>query len=124
MNHHERYRPETNLPANLANKIAYRAESEGAGHAASEWMQYMKIGAEYAVELREFEVRRRLDDGQLAECPLCNSLDIGGACHTVNCYQCGLQITKDGPLQNAIDAWNTRNGKLLPELDAVGDNDA
>ena len=58
-------------------------------------------------------VKRRIDDGNLAECPMCKSLDIGGAYDTVNCYGCGLQITKPPPLQNAINAWNTRNGKSL-----------
>jgi len=59
-------------------------------------------------------VERRGDDGNLAECPLCKSLDIGGAHDTVNCYGCGLQITKPRPLQNAIDAWNMREGQPLP----------
>jgi len=58
-------------------------------------------------------INRRADFGQLAECPMCGSLDIGGAHDTVNCYRCGLQITKPAPLQNAIDAWNTRSGKAL-----------
>jgi len=57
--------------------------------------------------------KRRTDDGNLAECPLCGSLDIGGAQDTVSCYGCGLQITKPRPLQNAIDAWNMRGGKSL-----------
>jgi len=59
------------------------------------------------------KVKRRGDDGHLAECPLCGSLDIGGAHDTVNCYGCGLQITKPRPLQNAIDAWNMRGGEPL-----------
>jgi len=58
-------------------------------------------------------VKRRTDGGHLAECPMCGSLDIGGATDTVNCYGCGLQITKPRPLQNAVDAWNTRGGKSL-----------
>ena len=59
------------------------------------------------------EIKRRTDEGLLAECPMCNSLDIGGAINTVNCYGCGLEIRKPAPLQNAIDAWNTRNGIQL-----------
>ncbi|RGP57045.1 hypothetical protein [Pseudomonas abyssi] len=47
-------------------------------------------------------------DGSLAECPCCGSLDVGGASDTVNCYGCGLTIKKPRPLQNAVDAWNTR----------------
>ncbi len=60
------------------------------------------------------EVRRRIDSGYLAECPMCASLDIGGANITVSCHKCGLTIARPGPLQNAIDAWNTRGGKPLP----------
>jgi len=60
-------------------------------------------------------VRRRTDAGHLAECPMCGSLDIGGATDTVNCYGCGLQITKPKPLQNAVDAWNMRGGKSLDD---------
>lgn len=55
----------------------------------------------------EHGVKRRTDDRNLAECPLCGSLDVGGAHGTVSCYGCGLQITMPAPLQNAIDAWNT-----------------
>lgn len=51
---------------------------------------------------------RYTSDGELAECPCCGSLDVGGAHDTVNCYGCGLQITKPRPLQNAVDAWNKR----------------
>lgn len=51
---------------------------------------------------------RYTSDGALAECPCCGSLDVGGAHDTVNCYGCGLQITKPRPLQNAVDAWNKR----------------
>lgn len=51
---------------------------------------------------------RYTSDGELAECPCCGSLDVGGAHDTVNCYSCGLQITKPRPLQNAADAWNKR----------------
>jgi len=61
------------------------------------------------------KVKRRTDEGLLAECPLCGSLDIGGATDTVNCYGCGLQITKPRPLQNAMDAWNMRGGKSLKD---------
>lgn len=58
-------------------------------------------------------VRRRVDEGHIAECPLCGSLDVGGAHDNVHCYGCGLNITKEPPLQNAIDAWNMRGGKSL-----------
>ena len=51
---------------------------------------------------------RYTNDGELAECPCCGSLDVGGAHDTVNCYGCGLQITKPRPLKNAADAWNKR----------------
>lgn len=51
-------------------------------------------------------------DGALAECPCCGSLDVGGAGQTVHCQHCGLQLHKEGPLQNAIDAWNTRAGAV------------
>lgn len=51
---------------------------------------------------------RYTNDGALAECPCCGSLDVGGAHHTVHCYRCGLKIEKPGPLQNACDAWNKR----------------
>lgn len=51
---------------------------------------------------------RYTSDGALAECPCCGSLDVGGAHDTVNCYGCGLTVTKPRPLQNAIDAWNAR----------------
>lgn len=57
--------------------------------------------------------KRRVDEGKLAECPLCGSLDIGGAHDTVHCYGCGLKITKGKPLQNAINAWNMRGGVSL-----------
>ncbi|WGK60559.1 hypothetical protein QAO71_10685 [Halopseudomonas sp. SMJS2] len=50
-------------------------------------------------------------DGALAECPCCGSLDVGGAHDTVHCQSCGLTVTKPGPLQNAIDAWNTRTSR-------------
>lgn len=51
---------------------------------------------------------RYTNDGELAECPCCGSLDVGGANGTVSCYSCELQITKPRPLQNAADAWNKR----------------
>lgn len=51
-------------------------------------------------------------DGALAECPCCGSLDVGGAHSTVHCYRCGLSITKEGPLANAIAAWNLRGAPL------------
>jgi len=59
------------------------------------------------------DIRRRIDSGKLAECPMCASLDIGGSMGIVSCYGCGLSIKKEAPLQNAVDAWNTRNGKPL-----------
>lgn len=59
------------------------------------------------------EARRRIDEGCLAECPMCASLDIGGAYNNVRCYGCGLSITKFS-LAEAIAAWNTRGGKPLP----------
>lgn len=68
--------------------------------------------------IKEFmsRARRRTDSGKLAECPMCGSLDIGGASNTVSCYGCGLSIKKPAPLQNAIDAWNTRGGVKLKQL--------
>lgn len=62
-------------------------------------------------------VRRRTDDGRLAECPLCGSLDIGASMGSVYCYGCGLSIDRPFPLKNAIDAWNMRGGKSLDELE-------
>jgi len=59
------------------------------------------------------EIKRRIDGGRLAECPMCGSLDIGGATNIVHCYKCDLSISKPRPLQNAIDAWNTRGGVML-----------
>lgn len=53
-------------------------------------------------------VLRYTSDGALAECPCCASLDVGGAHNTVHCYTCDLSISRTGPLQNAIDAWNRR----------------
>ena len=53
------------------------------------------------------------NDGTLAECPCCGSLDVGGATNKVYCYKCGLTITEPAPLQNACNAWNTRGGYLL-----------
>lgn len=61
---------------------------------------------------------RYTSDGELAECPCCGSLDVGGAHDTVNCYGCGLQITKPRPLQNAADAWNTRTVRAAPVVSA------
>lgn len=54
---------------------------------------------------------RYTNDGALAECPCCGSLDVGGAHDTVHCYSCDLTVTKPRPLQNAIAAWNTRAGR-------------
>src|SRR5690606_31538762 len=63
----------------------------------------------FALE-QQREPLRYTADGKLAECPCCGSLDVGGAHDTVNCYVCGLTVTKPAPLQNAHDAWNTRSG--------------
>ncbi len=60
------------------------------------------------------------NDGALAECPCCGSLDVGGAHDTVHCYKCGLTIKKPPPLKNACDAWNKRayaNAKRLPMVE-------
>ena len=58
---------------------------------------------------------RYTNDGSLAECPCCGSLDVGGAHDTVFCHRCGLTVTKPRPLQNAIDAWNMRAGCKQPD---------
>src|SRR5690554_2378379 len=60
------------------------------------------------------EPLRYTNDGALAECPCCGSVDVGGAHDTVSCYNCDLTVTKPRPLQNAIDAWNTRTGRTHP----------
>lgn len=60
------------------------------------------------------EPLRYTHDGALAQCPCCGSLDAGGAHDTVSCYSCDLTVTKPRPLQNAIDAWNTRTGRTHP----------
>ncbi len=66
---------------------------------------------------------RYTNDGALAECPCCGSLDVGGAHDTVHCYRCGLTVTKPRPLHNAIAAWNARTGRVQaapqPEQSAV-----
>lgn len=74
---------------------------------------------------------RYTNDGELAECPCCGSLDVGGANGTVSCYGCDLQITKPRPLQNAAEAWNKRSalkvqpsGLVLPERRGESDNPA
>lgn len=67
---------------------------------------------------------RYTNDGSLAECPCCGSLDVGGAHDTVHCYRCGLTVTKPRPLKNAIDAWNMRTGKQTapqPEQSGLAD---
>lgn len=91
-------------------KTVIKVKTEAGAH----WDYSFLAGTDvsYVVSLLQ-PVKRREDDDRLAECPLCNSLDIGGANNTVSCYGCGLKITKPKPLKNAIDAWNTRNGKLL-----------
>lgn len=61
------------------------------------------------------EVKRRIDEGRLAECPFCASLDIGGSCGKVYCCKCGVTVERQGPLKNAIKAWNTRKGVCLDE---------
>lgn len=63
---------------------------------------------------------RYTNDGELAECPCCGSLDVGGAHDTVKCYGCGLQITKPRPLKNAADAWNKRAALAQSERVAEG----
>lgn len=71
--------------------------------------EVVRAVAEAAVQAeREGAVLRYTSDGELAECPCCGSLDVGGAHDTVNCYGCGLAIKKPRPLQNAADAWNRR----------------
>jgi hypothetical protein len=57
---------------------------------------------------------RYTSDGELAECPCCGSLDVGGAHSTVHCYTCALSMTRTGPLQNAMDAWNLRAKAAAP----------
>lgn len=60
-------------------------------------------------------------DGALAECPCCGSLDVGGAHDTVHCQSCGLTVSRPRPLQNAIDAWNTRTARAHPAPDVQGE---
>lgn len=67
----------------------------------------------YAAPIAHTAPLRYTNDGSLAECPRCGSLDVGGAHDTVNCYRCGLTVTRPRPLQNAIDAWNTRTGNQV-----------
>ena len=67
------------------------------------------------------EPLRYTNDGALAECPCCGSVDVGGAHDTVSCYNCDLTVTKPRPLQNAIDAWNTRTGRTHPAPAAQGE---
>lgn len=64
---------------------------------------------------------RYTSDGAVAECPCCGSLNVGGVNDTVGCYDCSLFITKQRPLQNAIDAWNTRTGRTHPAPDVQGE---
>lgn len=70
-------------------------------------------------KLVQVEGLRYTFDGALAECPCCGSLDVGGAHDTVHCQSCGLTVTKPGPLQNAIDAWNTRTSRAHSAAPAV-----
>ena len=71
------------------------------------------LAAAPAAPLVQAEPIRYTNDGALAECPCCGSLDVGGAHDTVNCYRCDLKVTRPRPLQNAIAAWNTRTGKQV-----------
>lgn len=86
----------------------------GEGHAERdiiEWFYSALLAAAPATPAAQGAVTHPLrytNDGELAECPCCGSVDVGGAHDTVNCYGCGLQITKPRPLQNAADAWNRR----------------
>lgn len=66
-------------------------------------------------QAREPVAMRYTNDRALAECPCCGSLDVGGVHDTVNCYRCGLTITKKPPLKNAIDAWNKRALYTAPQ---------
>lgn len=65
-------------------------------------------------------LRYAAPDCRIAECPCCGSLDVGGAHDTVHCQSCGLSITCPRPLQNAIDAWNTRKALPCPPAKASG----
>jgi hypothetical protein len=71
------------------------------------------LDAAPAAPVVQAEPIRYTNDGALAECPCCGSLDVGGAHDTVNCYRCDLKVTRPRPLQNAIAAWNTRTGKQV-----------
>ena len=64
--------------------------------------------SERAVLKKLGEQLRYTNDGELAECPCCGSIDVGGAHDNVHCYGCGLNITKGRPLKNAIESWNMR----------------
>lgn len=46
-------------------------------------------------------------------------LAVGGAHDNVHCYECGLNITKERPLKNAIDAWNRRKCIAPPQAAAM-----
>ncbi len=72
------------------------------------WEEVKRLNAAPVQQVSVPDAIRYTSDGELAECPCCGSLDVGGAHDTVNCYGCGLQITKPRPLQNAADAWNRR----------------
>ena len=74
----------------------------------------------YAAPIAQTAPLRYTNDGALAECPCCGSLDVGGAHDTVHCYRCGLTLTKPGPLQNAMDAWNMRIGKQTEQPEQSG----
>lgn len=83
------------------------------------WVRWTEVGRDlrgpgiklYAGPNAQAATLRYTNDGALAECPCCESLDVGGAPDTVHCYRCGLTVTKPRPLQNAIDAWNMRAGR-------------
>lgn len=65
----------------------------------------------------EQEPLRYTGDKELAECPCCGSLDVGGVGGStsiqegiayVNCYACGLELKRKGTLAEACAAWNRR----------------
>lgn len=73
-----------------------------------EYHQVVNLNVEFMSKV----VRRR-DHGRLLECPLCASLAVGGAVDTVQCFTCGLSITKPEPIENAANAWNRRRGAFF-----------
>lgn len=62
-------------------------------------------------------------DGELAECPKCRSIDVGGvggscsnqtAVAIIKCYSCSLELRKIGTLKEACQHWNTRAARPHP----------